>query len=145
MANPDQVLRIIDSKIRPSITYSFGIAPYTIAEVEQLDKSLAQLVRSACQITRGFAQAGIQMSRQHAGLGVRSLMNEYVQISTASLVDALNDDGYLGETTRQLLTEQKRVWRSVPMALVSAGWHQSTTLRQLEIVSRAGITLQGRS
>lgn len=74
LATMRQVVALIDGKIRPAVTYDFALAPYTIAQIQQLDRSLANTARQACRLPRGFAQAGIMLAQDKGGMGLHSLM-----------------------------------------------------------------------
>lgn len=141
IASPEQRLQMIESKIRPAITYHFALAPYTIHEVEELDTALAQLVRHACRLPAGFARAGIQMGSAKGGIGVHSLQQDYIQAAVRNLTTVLNDNGRLGVTTKALFEQQRSRLADTPASRLHLGWNQSTTMRQLQVMQAAGITL----
>lgn len=140
MARMGQVVDLVNSKIRPAVTYHLSLAPYTVAQVEQLDRALANTVRAACRLPRGFAQAGIMLPRDKGGMGLRPLMSDYVQSTTSALVHRLNDQGPLGVVTRGLMKAQMQKWGRSPLEHVKLAWHQSTALRQARIMITSGLT-----
>ena len=86
---------------------------------------------------------GLVLEQQSAcGAGAQSLLVDYVQLGTAYLVRALNDDGKLGAVTKAMLKAQaSRLGRLKPSQI---GHHESKyrLMRQLELVKSAGLTIK---
>jgi hypothetical protein len=143
MATPTQALQVIESKIRPAVTYPLSLAPFTLLEMEHLDTALAQIARKCCHLPRSFPRYAAHASKSHGGLGVHSLVEDYVQITASSLAEAINDPGTLGLTTSALLTMQQQRLAGLPVDQLNLAAHQSTAVRQLHLLRRAGIAMKG--
>jgi ribonuclease HI len=143
MARPRQATEVLRSKIRAVVRYSFSLAPFTVAEVtEHLDGAIARVVRACLNLPKSFPKAGIQFSPGHGGAGIGSLMAEYVQANAASLTQAMNDTGPLGEVTRALAALQAKTWGGLPAHELQSKQHYATALRQAKVMLEAGLTLK---
>ena len=86
---------------------------------------------------------GLVLEQQAAaGTGAQSLLVDYVQLGTAYLVRALNDEGKLGMVTKAMLKDQAcRLGRLVP-SQVGAHQRDYWLMQQLELIKSAGLTIQ---
>ena len=83
-ASPRQCQRrIIQTCLRPQITYAFGVVPYTMQEIGRLDRTLAGVVRRCCRLPRFMPAASILLSTEKVGMGLISLVVDYATIDTA--------------------------------------------------------------
>ena len=105
-ASPRQVLQYIQSAIRPCLTYACAIGVFTHADIRRLDAALCRIARSAYRLPKSTQTALLLRQRDNAGMGLQSLLVDYVQILASSLTQALNDPGPLGVSTRALLAQQ---------------------------------------
>jgi hypothetical protein len=105
-ASEKQCLRVLKQCILPKITYSFPVAPYTIADIQRIDKEVAKLVRKAIRLPPGLPNAFIHEDVDKMGIGIPSLMVDYAYLNAKSLLTSLEDPGSLGAITRALLSDQ---------------------------------------
>ena len=107
---PLQALQIIRHVLRPRITYCFPIAPFSKSEIYALDKILVNITKHCLNLPRSFPMRAVLNPIHLGGIGMHSLMTDYVQISAQTLTRAMNDDGQLGViTTSSLLPQLQRV------------------------------------
>jgi len=142
LASPRQCLHILQTVIKPSISYAFCVAPYTLTQLALLDKVLAGIARKCCRLQRSFPTCAILRHVDEGGIGLISLSVEYAQISTACLVRAHSDPGMLGMVTRELLNTQRDKMGGAPVEEITDGEARFCTgLRQLAIMARHDIQL----
>ena len=135
-------LDTIHKCIKPAITYTLGFAPFTMGDIEHLDKRLANIARQSCRLPKGFPTSAILRDHEEAGLGVISLTVDYAQISASHFTRALRDPGRLGIVSRALLDLQRRKMGGAPVEYLDDGAARyCTLLRQLTIMNRHGLTL----
>ena len=104
--SPKQMMKYIQSVIRPGITYAFPWGAFTYRDIRELDAILGRLVGMAFGLPRSTPTALVCRLHEDGGMGLQSLLVDYVQITASSLTQALNDDGPLGQSTRDLLLLQ---------------------------------------
>ena len=99
-----QALNIIQHVIRPKITYSFPITPFSITDIEALDHLLTRATRACMGLGQGYPSHLILCPTERGGVGLTSLLSDCdAQISTETLTRALNDTGDLGLLTTSML------------------------------------------
>ena len=141
-ASPRQCWRIIQTCLRPQITYTFGVVPYTMQEIGRLDRTLAGVVRRCCRLPRSMPTASILLSTEKAGMGLISLVVDYATIAAQTLTSAMNDTGRLGLITRALLLHQRKVMGGAPVDELPTGLAKNCTcLRKLTIMERHDLNL----
>ena len=101
-------MQYIQSSIRPYITYSFCLGIYSPADLKRMDSKLIALVKKAYGLGQAAPNNMVPQERDLMGLGLTSLMVDYVQRVGATLTRALNDNGPLGWSTWALLRHQHR-------------------------------------
>ena len=142
LASVPNRIEAIHRCIKTSATYALSVAPFTVAEIAQLDQCIAQVSRQCCRLMRGSSTSGILRGRQEAGLGIISLDVDYAQISAANLTRALRDDGRLGLTTAALLHAQIAKMGGAPVEhLKTEEARYCTALRQLAILNQHKLDL----
>jgi len=142
LASVPNRIEAIQRCIKTSATYALSVAPFTVAEIAQLDQCIAQVSRQCCRLMRGSSTSGILRGRQEAGLGIISLDVDYAQISAANLTRALRDDGRLGLTTTALLNGQIAKMGGAPVEyLKTEEARYCTALRQLAILNQHKLDL----
>ena len=99
-----QILPYIQTSIRPAIVYSFALGIYSAYDIQSLNSIL---IRIAKNVPLSTPSAMILKVRNKGGVGLTSLMVDYVQANTAYLSKALNDKGPLGQSTKALLEAEK--------------------------------------
>ena len=77
-----------------------------MADLQVLNAAIARVAKKAYRLPLSTPTYCPLQSRENAGMGVSSLMLNYVQLNTKYLIRALNDRGPLGMTTRALLARQ---------------------------------------
>lgn len=86
-------LRIIESSIRPAITYAMCIAPYTEAELKLLDLLLTRAAKQAFKLPVTLPTAIAHTPQDKGGLGCYSLEVDHTVICVQRLCRALNHQG----------------------------------------------------
>ena len=92
-ASPTQKVHMINTLVKPQITYPFGIAPYTTAQLKAIDSMLDTAVKKALGQKRSMATALVREDIDAFGLGRPSLMVDYAQANARALTEALNQTG----------------------------------------------------
>ena len=105
-ASPLQKLQFIQRCIKPYAQYSFPLATYSIQSIQKLDSVIARIAKKSLRLPISTPNAMVFTETNQAGMGVQSLLVDYIQLNTAYLVRALNDDGPLGIISRTLLQMQ---------------------------------------
>ena len=150
--SPEQKLTYLQASIRPKITYAFPIGIYTYAQIETLDKLLARCGKAAYCMPRSTPTSFLLEERQAAGMGVQSLMVDYVQQIAANLTMCLADEGPLGSSCRDLLEAQHTHasgHRMISMhadqadKVLAKRTHHFKLMRQICILADADIELHG--
>jgi hypothetical protein len=118
------------------------MAPFTLHQTNQLDVEFASIVRKCCHFSPGTASASIHFGKDHGGLGVRSLAQDYTQVSASNLARVVNDPGTLGTVTKALWQQQHLLLADMPVDQLSLGWHHSTLARQHCLLGRANFVVQ---
>ena len=151
-ASPNQVMRYIQSAIRPCLTYACPVGAFANADMSKLDAAVCRVTRTAWRVPQRTQTAMVLRGREDAGMGQQSMMVDYVQILASSLTQALNDKGPLGESTRALLKWQQRAMGGQQTAGADydrLGNFLARKLRplhlvwQLGLLHRHGVVLQG--
>ena len=114
LCSPAQKLQYIQSSIRPYITYSFPLGIYSLTDIKRIDNKIVSLVKKAYGLGQAAPNNLILEEREQMGMGVTSLMVDYVQQTGAYLTRALNDNGPLGWSTQALLKHQHRCMAGMP-------------------------------
>ena len=119
---------LIETCIKPYITYSFATGAYTKNDIARLDSLVTQIAKGAWNLPQAVPNGMVHEDRDMGGLGVTSLLTDYAHCTAALLTQALNDKGRLGAVTRAL----------IPLQVQSAG-HELThemasTLRYSRLV-----------
>ena len=142
LASPRQCLHVISTCIKPSLAYAFAAAPYLPMDIARLDRVICGIVKRCCRLPRSFPTAAIHLPQTAGGMGITSLMVDYVQVTTATLTRALNDTGRLGAVTRALIDLQHSRMGDLPTGQMprNATAHY-TAIRQLALLQHAGITI----
>jgi exonuclease III/ribonuclease HI len=120
-ASPTQKVHMINTLVKPQITYPSGIAPYTTAQLKAIDSMLDTAVKKALGQKRSMATALVREDIDAFGLGRPSLMVDYAQANARALTEALNQTGSMATITAALLQAQ----------LDDMGHAQTTDLPQL--------------
>ena len=109
-----QILQYIQTSIRPAIVYSFALGIYSAYDILSLDSILIRIAKKALGLPLSTPSAMILKDRNKGGVGLTSLMVDYIQANTAYLSKALNDKGLLGQSTKALLEAEKACIGNIP-------------------------------
>ena len=105
--SPKQILQYIQSSIRPMIAYSLSLGIYTAYDIQILDSILARIAKKAMGLPISTPTAMTLKERKNAGVGVTSLMVDYLQVNAACMTNAFNDPGPLGKSIKALLRAEE--------------------------------------
>ena len=141
LASFTQKLRVIETCIKPVLTYCFPLAPYTAKEIDALDGVLVRITKAVFKLPHCAPRASILLSKEDAGLGVTSLWIDYIQKNTESLSSALSDKGKLGAITEKLLKLQNKRTGSIIRSGTENHTRYHTALRQLAMCKAHGIDI----
>jgi len=133
-ATPLQKVKIMQTCVLPATTYGIGIAPYTPEQIKEIDGKIMSAYKKILGFPRGSPNAIMNLPTELLGLNVPSLMAEYAAVNTVTLVEALNDDGLLGLTTRELLASQGQHLYDLPLAAAWTLTTQNTSMRQMRLL-----------
>ena len=95
-ASPRQVLKIVETCIKPKIAYSFCVAPYSPLELDMMDVVLRRLIRQAYKLPKGTPSAMLHADKESFGIGCGSVQVLYNYTNVTQLLHSLNDPGRLG-------------------------------------------------
>lgn len=141
---PIQALRIIQHVLKPKITSCFALAPFSYTDIASLDCLLARVTRFCMTFGKSFATKAILAPTALSGVGLISLRLDYAQITTRTLVRAINDSGDLGMLTRESLHDQMSSSGLLPLSVArrsTAYYSHPLPMRLLSIMHDAGILL----
>jgi hypothetical protein len=91
-----QKLKMVDTVIRPGITYNFYVVPYSMPNITKLDKKIIGLQKTICGLPKSTPNITTQLPHDQYGLDAHSLKIEYLTCIGKQLRNALNDPGRLG-------------------------------------------------
>jgi hypothetical protein len=106
-ASSSQRRRIIETCTRPAITYAYCAAPYTLAQLKELDSLLTKAIKQTYRLSTSMSTAAAHQDISAGGLGCHLLEVEYNLICHQNVVRALNDEGPRGVFTRAMFKLQK--------------------------------------
>jgi hypothetical protein len=90
-ASQRQLIHLIQTRIKPTITYTMAVAPYRPKDIARLDRAIATIVKRCCNLPISTPSAAIHAPVENAGMGITSLMVDYIQITTATITRGLNE------------------------------------------------------
>ena len=134
-------LYTINSSIRPKITHSFAVAPYSTSQLQALDSILVGAYKAAYGLSKSTAQAFVHDETAKGGLGLPSLQVEYHSLQTQRLICSLNDHGLVGRLTRALLTLTQPCIDQLSAKLHPTILRHSLRLRQLMCCSNLNLEI----
>jgi hypothetical protein len=132
-----QKLRVISTSIRPMITYSFPLAPYTDKHIKTLDSLLAKGWKQAYNLPVSTATAFAHEDIDKGGLGCPSLQVDYHAILAERLIRTLNDTTTTGHISRAVFEQQLEAVNTTRNAAQQIDLQQrSLRLRQLQALQQ---------
>ena len=141
MASPKLRLRVLQSGVQTLIAYSLPTGAYTSQDISRLDSLVACCAKRAMHLPGWAPNAMVHEDRDKAGMGITSMLTDYVQGSAAILTRALNDQGKLGAVTRALLPRQLQL-AGHRLTLETANKLRYCRLARIAtLIKRSGLTL----
>lgn len=139
LASTQQKQRILEQSIRPSITYAFMAAPYTLAEIKCLDSLLTKAIKKAHRLPTSMSTAAAHLSRDKGGLGCHSLEVEYNKMGVERLTRSLNNAGTLGVLSNALYQCQCQGMDNLTAQELTYTLRYSMRVRQLMAFKRCDL------
>jgi hypothetical protein len=141
-ASQRQLLQLIQTCIKPAVAYTMAVAPYRPRDIARLDRAIATIAKKCCNLSISTPNAAIHSHIEDAGMGITSLMVEYLQITTATITRGMNNKGKLGATTLALLMKQCEMLGDLPPDQIPAeATRYSTVARQFHMLKTANIRI----
>ena len=98
-ASPKQKLIMIQTSLKPYVTYSFPLGIQTNKDIKGLDGIISRTAKRALRLP-STPTALVLEQQVVSGTRAQSLLVDYMQLGTAYLVRALNDEGKLGAVSK---------------------------------------------
>eukprot|EP00249_Psilotum_nudum_P025023 c29352_g1_i1 orf=1-1104(-) len=102
-ASIKQKLHMLNTVILPFIEYTYVSSPYSLAQLQNLERKLISLAKRMCHLPISTPNVVIQSPQHSYGAGIEGLLVGYSRTLATELHDNLNDQGRLGRTSRGLL------------------------------------------
>jgi ribonuclease HI len=142
MASDWQKLRLLETILRPAITYSMATTSYSSQAINKMDAHIARAARTCLGLPSSTATVALLLPKEQSGMGIKSLWCDYVNRSIQNLTNCLNDTGRLGTVTRAILQLQNKQTGDLVLHLGPKQARFLTALRQLALCAQADLTLQ---
>ena len=140
-ASTGQKLRVINTKLKPMLKYTFSLAPYNKSGLKALDSSITTAVKAAYKIQQHCPNAMVRASFSQFGMNQPSLEIEYNLIAIQTLREALDDSGRLGVITRSLFEAQLQANHEIEVHNNKALLNSCSALRQWQAARDTGIEI----
>ena len=148
LCSPAQKVHYLQSTIRPYITYSFPLAIYSTSDIKRFDTAIVKIAKKAYGLPAATPSNLVLREKDDNGMGISSLMVDYVQLNAAYLTRALNDEGPLGWTTRAMMRQQHTLAAGTPNMhkdkqhrLHAAATQDLHIIRQLSLLQGANMRI----
>ena len=138
-------MKVIRTVIKPMITYSFGVAPYTPAQLKVLDAQLARTAKAAYKQRVSMSTALAMEDVDKFGLGLTSLLVEYTHTCIRNLVTAANDATAYGCVSKSLLAFQASRTGGLNETQLHGVASSFMRVRQLSAVQQSGLRILNQS
>ena len=99
-------LAMIRTCLKACISYSFPLGIQSKDDIADLDSIVARTAKRALRLPLSTPTGLVLQEKEACGAGIESLLVDFVQLGTAYLVRALNDQGKLGTVTKAILNAQ---------------------------------------
>lgn len=140
--SPRRALHIIQTSLKPKITYSLSLAPFSIADLTIWDLIIARTAKTCMRLPKRMPGRAMMLPTSQGGVGICSLVQDCMKFCTSALVRALNDTSTLGIITQAALRTQLKQVEDLPCDILgrrSMGFHNyATTMRQLSYIQHSG-------
>ena len=140
-ASPKHKLIMIQTSLKPYITYSFPLGIQSHEDIKELDSIISRTAKKALRLPTSTPTGLILEQQAASGTGAQSLLVDYVQLDTAYLVRAFNDEGKLGAVTKAILKAQAARLGRLTSSQVGAPQGKYRLMRQIELIKSAGVTI----
>ena len=140
-ASRRQCIRYIETVMRPGATYAFALAPYQACDINQLDSIMRSAVKKCCGLPNYIPSVAIHLGRDDMGMGISSLLVDYIQYNVLALTHALQDTGRLGAVTRAMTELCIKKRGHIPMEDLAAACRYMSITRQLALIGQHGIKI----
>ena len=140
-ASERQCINIIQTVLRPAITYAFPVVPYTANDIAELDKMMCGIAKSCTGLNTYHPNAMVHSGPHVGGLGIASLLVDYAHMATKALIQHLNDDDRVGAITTALMLQLKHDYQTLPMKYILNDKTSYSILRQLALAKEHGISI----
>jgi hypothetical protein len=144
-ATAGQQMKIINTKIRPAITYAFCVAPYTPMELRLLDSRLTQMTKRAYKQRHASPTAMVHEDPTNFGMGCTSLLVDYTHACIKQLTSALNDTTRYGEVSRAILTHQLKLTGGMIETEIITASRSMMRIRQASALQQSNLVLHNRT
>jgi hypothetical protein len=147
---PVRALHLIQTVIKPKITYCLAIAPLSRAQLDRLDRLLCRIAKQCLLLPKSFPVRGTLMPRDQGGIGVTSLLVDTAQACAQLLTRVLNDTNNTNTDPSSLAiiaaTSMRRQLDGLghlPSHLArQAIYKNAMILRQLSFLHQSGVALR---
>jgi Reverse transcriptase (RNA-dependent DNA polymerase) len=137
--------KVIRTVIKPMITYSFGAAPYTPAQLQLFDAQLARAAKVAYKQKVSMSTALALEDADKFGLGLTSLLVDYTHTCIRNLIGAVNDPTSYGCISKSLLAFQAARTGSLQEAQLHGVANTFMRVRQLSAAHQSGLQIVNQS
>jgi hypothetical protein len=138
-------MKVIRTVIKPMITYSFGAAPYTPAQLRLFDAQLARAVKVAYRQKVSMSTALALEDVDKFGLGLTSLLVDYTHTCIRNLVGAVNDPTSYGCISKSLLAFQAARTGALQETQLHGVANMFMRVRQLSAAHQSGLQIVNQS
>ena len=90
-ASLKQKIKILNTVIRPRITYAYYAVPFSKPDITKLDQIIGKLTKEICNIPKSSANILTHLTHENFGIEVPSLLPDYIQCIGQQLIQAIND------------------------------------------------------
>jgi hypothetical protein len=145
LATGRQIVKLAEIVLRPGITSSFSVAPFTPMQIRMLDSVLVGAYKRAYRQRRSTPTAAVHEDPGRFGMGCTSLLVGYAQESVKQLTHAYNADDAYGIVTRNLLREQARALGGLDASELGAAAMLHLRIRQLTAARAGKLTIVNKA
>lgn len=141
-AAPAQKLRIIETCIKPMITYTFHVAPYTHQQLSAIDSIIATAVKQSYGQRKSMPTALVHAPESEYGLNCPSLLVDYMHAHIKNLLQALNDAEPYGIISKAIVKDQMRRVGQLAISDAPRLTRCCMRLRQVKALADSNVQLQ---
>jgi ribonuclease HI len=140
-ASAKHKMKIIQTVIKPMITYAFPVAPYRATDLQRLDSKIAQMAKDAYRQCRATPTAMVMEDVDRFGLGTTSLLVDYAHSCVKHVTYAVNDEGTYGTITWSLMNAQASATGGLLAAELQHMAGSMLRIRQLSMLQDSDLKL----